>query len=218
MGRGKIDGKILYHGIRIPMEIKSMHPDIFKTIDTVDDLRKKTYQRKYLRQLTMYCYGNNEPEGIFILTDCLGHWKILVLTLDYGEAEQALQRLERVHEHLKAGTQPDRIQYREDICKKCPFMIMCLPDIKRDEIQILQDEDLVANLETRETLGDAASAWDKADKWVKKFLKGNAITKGLAGDFVIESTTRERKERITPAGIEVRYTIRKMGQGPEAEQ
>lgn len=194
IGRGKIDGHIKYHGIKIPIEIKSMHPSTYEQIDSLEDFRKKPHLRKYLRQMAMYLYGNNVEEGLFILTDCLGHWKVFVLALDFAEGEQILQRLERVHNHLKAATQPDRIEYRSEICGKCPFAMVCIPDIIRKEINVLVDEDLLANLERRDAAAVASSAFTKADKWVKTFLKGHKIEKGIAGDFIITSKLMPAKK------------------------
>lgn len=211
IGRGKIDGKLEYHKIKVPFEIKSMNPMVFENIDGIDDFNKKPYLRKYLRQLTMYLYGNNVEEGLFLCTDCLGHWKIFIVSLDYGFAEQILQRLERVHEHLKAKTQPDRIEFRDEICGKCPFYQICLPDMIRTEVQVLQDEDFLTNLEVRESMKKARAAYESADKKAKEFIKKYGITKGIAGDFLITSKTFETKERApVPAGVMTRIEISRL--------
>lgn len=211
VGRGKIDGKIEYHRIKIPFEIKSMNPMVFDHIDTIEDFEKKPYLRKYIRQLTMYLYGNNIEEGLLICTDCLGHWKFFVVTLDYGLAEQILQRLERVHEHIKAKTQPDRIEFRDEICGKCAFYQICLPDMIRTEMEVLNDEDFLMNLEVREQTKESRAAYESADKKAKDFIKKYGITKGIAGDFVITSKTIATKERApVPAGTMTRIEISRL--------
>lgn len=208
IGRGKVDGHFKYHGIKIPVEIKSMHPQVFDNIDSLDDFKKKPYLRKYLRQMAMYLYGNNVEEGLFLLTNCLGLWKVFVVTLDFGEGEQILQRLERVHAHLKAKTLPDRIEYRDEICGKCDFAHICLPDVMRKELNVLNDEDLLANLQLREATRDAYSEYSRVDKKVKDFLKKHNVEKGVAGDFIITSRIIETKERAAvPAGTQTRYEI-----------
>lgn len=211
IGRGKIDGKIDYHRIKIPFEIKSMNPMVFDQIDSIEDFQKKPYLRKYIRQLTMYLFGNNIEEGLLICTNCLGLWKIFVVTLDYGLAEQILQRLERVHEHIKAKTQPDRIEFRDEICGKCAFYQICLPDMIRTEMEVLNDEDFLMNLEMREQTKESRAAYESADKKAKDFIKKYGITKGIAGDFVITSKTIATKERApVPAGTMTRIEISKL--------
>lgn len=185
IGRGKIDGIIKYQGISVCFEVKSMHPMVFDNIDDISDFQKKPYLRKYLRQLQMYLFGKNMEEGLLMCTDCLGHWKIFVITLDYGESEQIVQRLERVHAAVKAKTLPARIEYRDEICGKCAFAHICLPDILRQELNVLTDEDLLFHLTEREMTKSAKSTYEQADGWVKKFLKKYEITKGIAGDFAI---------------------------------
>lgn len=211
IARGKIDGKIDYHKIKIPFEIKSMNPMVFDQIDSVEDFQKKPYLRKYIRQITMYLFGNNIEEGLLICTDCLGHWKFFVVTLDYGLAEQILQRLERVHEHIKAKTQPDRIEFRDEICGKCAFYQICLPDMIRTEMEVLNDEDFLMNLEVRESTKESRAAYEQADKKAKDFIKKYGITKGIAGDFVITSKTTATKERApVPAGFMTRIEISRL--------
>lgn len=211
VGRGKIDGKINYHGIKIPFEIKSMNPMVFDNIDTIEDFEKKPYLRKYIRQLTMYLYGNNVEEGLLICTDCLGHWKFFVVTLDFGLAEQIVQRLERVHAHIKAKTQPDRIEFRDEICGKCPFYQICLPDFIRTEVEVLNDEDFLMDLQIREDNKQPHADYEAADKKAKKFIKKYGITKGIAGDFLITSKTTPKAERAAiPAGTQTRIEISRL--------
>ena len=185
IGRGKIDGIIKYNKISVCFEVKSMHPMVFDNIDDLSDFQKKPYLRKYLRQLQMYLFGKNMEEGLLMCTNCLGAWKIFVVTLDYGESEQIVQKLERVHAAVKAKQLPERIEYRDEICGKCAFAHICLPDILRKELNVLTDTDLIFYLNEREMAKSAKSMFESADGWVKKFLKKYNIEKGLAGDFAI---------------------------------
>lgn len=210
IGRGKIDGKLIYNRIKIPFEVKSMNPMVFDNIDTIEDFSKKPYLRKYIRQLQTYLFGNNVEEGLLICTDCLGHWKIFVVQIDYGLCEQILQRLERVHEHIKAKSQPDRIEFRDEICGKCPFNHICLPDFIRTELQVLNDEDFLINLQVRENNKNAKSDYERADKKAKDFIKKYGITKAVAGDFVITSKVVEKKEYTVAAGSFVKVEIAKL--------
>jgi len=183
LATGKIDGFIKWQGEKIPVEFKSMHPNIYNQVESIEDFQKKPWLRKYTRQLMLYCFGHNKEYGLFGLTDCLGGRKWFILYLDFAECELMLRRLETVQSHLSAGTLPDRIPYREEICGKCDFATMCLKDIMRTEAEILTDDALIADLEKREKLKVSASEYKKIDESVKKTLKG--IAKGVAGDFMI---------------------------------
>lgn len=183
LATGRIDGFIKWEGERIPVEFKSMHPNIYEQVDSIEDFTKKPWLRKYIRQLQMYMFGHGKEAGLFGLTNCLGGRKWFVLYLDLGECEFLLQRLEKVASHLKDVTLPDRITYKDDICGKCDFANTCLADIVRNEAEILTDDTLLADLERREELKSAHSEYGKIDKTVKQRLTG--ITKGIAGSFMI---------------------------------
>ena len=183
LATGKIDGFIKWQGEKIPGEFKSLHPNVYDSVDSVEGFSKKPWLRKYIRQLQMYMFGNSKEYGLFGLTNCLGAKKWFVLYLDLGECELILRRLEAVQKHLSDGTLPDRIPYKDDVCGKCSFANICLADIVRSEAEILTDDSLIASLEERESLKDKSSRYNELDKAVKKALKG--IPKGIAGGFMI---------------------------------
>lgn len=190
LATGRIDGFIKWQGEKIPVEFKSMHPNVYDQVESLEDFSKKPWLRKYTRQLMMYLFGHNKEYGLFGLTNCLGGKKWFILYLDYAECELMLQRLENVAYHLKNGTLPDRIKYKEEICGRCDFASICLPDIIRTEAEILTDPDLISELERREKLSDVSSEYNRLDKSIKKQLKG--IEKGMAGDFFITGKSVHR--------------------------
>ena len=185
LARGHIDGMVDYHGVDVPFEIKSMHPVIFNRIESIEDFRRKPLLRKYIRQMQMYLYGNNLEEGIFILTDCLGHWLPLPIHLDLGECEQILQRLERISKHLKEKTLPERIVYQEDVCGRCAFAHVCLADVIRTEAEVLTDDTFLELLAEREANAPAHERYEEADHAIKRQLKDATFEKAVAGDFLI---------------------------------
>lgn len=191
LATGRIDGFIKWEGEKIPVEFKSMHPNIFNQVETIEDFQRKPWLRKYIRQLQMYMFGHAKEYGLFGLTDCLGGKKWFILYLDLGECELLLQRLENVVGHLSKGTLPDRINYSEQVCGRCDWAHMCLPDIMRSEAEILTDPELIAQLERREELDSLASEYDKLDKAVKAKLKG--VRKGVAGEFFINGSEKTRR-------------------------
>ena len=192
IGRGKIDGKIRYHGVDFATEFKSMNDNVFKQVNTIDDFRKKPYLRKYLRQLQSYCYGNNCEEGLLICTNCLGAIKIFVVTLDYGEAEAILQRLERVHDHLKAKTLSERIEYSDEECGRCPFAMVCLPDIVRAESEVVTDPEWLEKVQEHERLKPLSRKYDDLHDEIKRRFE--KVKKAIAGDYVIFGRQQTKPE------------------------
>src|SRR3990167_7296497 len=116
---GKIDGKLLLSGRRLPFEVKSMHPNVYERIETLQDMIDDTFQRRNVNQLMMYLFGHDEEFGLFFLTDCLGRWKIVVCPLDYAYTETLLKRIEEVNRHVDAKKLPDRIPYDGKLCGRC---------------------------------------------------------------------------------------------------
>lgn len=190
---GRIDGKLVFNGRRIPFEVKSVNPRLFDNINTVADLQQYVWMRKYPRQLTLYMLGHNEEVGILALSNLLGQWKFLVLDLDYAKAEDLLVRLEGVNKHVKGATLPERIDYDEDVCGSCAFAHICLPDIKNVP-QVKWDDNpvLLKKLERRRELEPAKKEFEAIDKEVKATFDGAGPTT-MVGDFIVTRKNVARK-------------------------
>jgi len=167
MCRGKIDGKILFNGEAIPVEIKSMNVNVFNSLRSLEDFQKKPYHRKYLRQMQLYLFGNNEEAGIFILSDLQGHYKIIPVVLDLGECERILQRLERNWKHVQAKTYPEPMDYSDKICDRCAYKHLCLPETKRPGARLIDNKELEDKLEKRETLKESVDEYKSIDEEIK---------------------------------------------------
>lgn len=189
---GRIDGFIATsHREKIPFEIKSMHPQIFNQINSVKDLEKKPWLRKYVRQLQMYLFGNNLEEGLFIFCDCLGHWKIFPVYLDYGACEWILQRLERVNEHIQKKTYPKRIPYDPQLCDKCAFSTKCLQDVINKPAELIDNEEFEKDLDRHEELKPLAKEYKDVHDKIKKSTKG--VEKIIVGSrYLIQNLPSER--------------------------
>lgn len=170
MCRGHIDGKILYEGKAIPVEIKSMNENIFNSIKSIDDFQKKPIHRKYLRQMQLYLYGNNEEAGIFILSN-FRFEKIFVVALDYGECEKILQRIENNWELVKQKKYPDSIEYSPKICDNCPFSHLCLPDRENKGSLIIDNDEIESQLVRRAELKPLVNEYNEIDETIKNTFK-----------------------------------------------
>lgn len=169
--RGSIDGKILYNGEAVPVEIKSMNMNTFRSLKSLDDFRSPLH-RRYISQMMMYLYGNNAEAGIFILSDLQGHYKILPVALDLGECEHIIQRLERCWEAVKAKTYPDRIDYDDTMCGRCPYLHVCLPPINNAGAKFIDNDELGQQLDRREELKPLAKEYEQIDKDIKAAFRG----------------------------------------------
>lgn len=185
---GKIDGKILWNGKAVPVEIKSMNENSFNMINSLEDFKKKPLYRKYLRQMQLYLYGNSQEAGLFIISNFRTE-KIILVTLDYGECEYILSRLERLWEMKKAGTYPEP-EYRPELCDRCPFSSLCLTDVDNKPADFINNEALEEMLERREQLIPAKKEYEDLDEQIK------ATFKQVPHAFVGQSFEISGKEQI----------------------
>jgi hypothetical protein len=199
--RGKIDGKLDWHGQQVPFEIKSANPLVFNRIQTVEDFDHFWWMKgKYPSQLQAYLVGHGHEWGFWILTDCLGNWRPLRAMLDYAQAERIWSFAESVQDGVRAfradGSLPG---YTKDVtqCGHCDFFgRTCQPDIIEQGARFLEDPDLQAQLERWNELRDPAKEYGSIDKRVKEALRKalpGPDARGIAGRFAVQITERAVK-------------------------
>lgn len=189
---GHVDGKIPVEGAAYPLEIKSMSPYIWQRIETVDDLMTgPVHLRKYPAQLQLYMLLSNSEKGVLLLKNkATGQVKELWMDLDLDFAESLLKKAERINAHVAAGTVPAPIEYDEAICGRCAFQHVCLPDVKRDAMDLLTDPDIEAKLTRRAELEPLKKEFESLDKEIKGKTKD--VEKAIIGDFLITGKKRTR--------------------------
>lgn len=197
--RGKVDGFLTPPNERIdyPLEVKSLDPNLFKRITTVEDFQRYTYMVKWTRQLQTYLYGNNKEEGFFLLDDCLGHWKLIPVALDYAATEQIIRQCEEAVAHLAAGTLPD---YHQDaaVCRTCwAFGRVCDPPIEHQGLTVVMSEELERKLERRAELDAARREYEDLDGEIKETVKGKDGV--VVGRFLIQGKEVVRKMKAQEA-------------------
>jgi hypothetical protein len=200
---GRIDGKLAltseHRALRVPLEIKSC---VGKPPMTAGALRADNgiHGRQYY-QLQSYLYLDGSPAGMFLFKDkTTGLWWLVPVPLDYDCAEELLQKAERVRDHIKAGTLPDRIADRSE-CSGCPFRdSICLPaDAEVDPLQLVNDTELLSQLEERERIESMAKRYDELDKLIKvrfKMTKGKAFVVGDERGFYVTKKVQENGVRV----------------------
>ena len=196
---GHIDGILLWEGRRIPFDIKSINPYDFQKINSAEDLlfSKKVYQRQYPAQLQLYLLMTNEEVGGFILKNKLtGEIKPIWMAIDYDYAEQILKRAERVYAALDHDTPPERT-VDLDLCSKCPFAHICLPDLTLGEgVQLIDDMEMAAMLERRAQCEPLAKEYQKIDADIKDAVKPHGPGERLCGNYLIKTTQYERVTKV----------------------
>jgi hypothetical protein len=202
---GRIEGKIKHDGELVPFEAKLMMPYKFKGINSVEDMNKDIFYRKYPRQMGAYLYGQNKEQGLFIITDGV-RLKFIPIYLEYETMEWILQRLERNWEHVKNKTLPDRIEYKSKMCGKCPFNHVCLPDMKAQGEGMITDDELEQDLTKWWELKEAKQEYDSLDKSIKSQVEGRQF---LLGEFQVGGKYIERSSYSVPKEVSEKYKTTK---------
>lgn len=206
--RGMIDGKCLWQDKKVPFEIKSVDKNIFAALEDVSDFNKYFWMRKYILQMTAYLYANNEEEGLFILVDMAGHWKIFIATLDYEVMEKILQQCEYVVDCVEKGTLPDFCQ-DVSVCRKCWALgRICTPPLEAKEgLQVIDDPEIEFNLAKRQELQPQAKEYEALDKRLKEYFKNKLHS--VCGDF--EIIGQERIMKLKPQEAkEIKFWVTKI--------
>lgn len=184
---------LLNIGHVVPMDVKSMETHIWDRMNTVEDLLKspKVYHQKYVGQVTVYELCQGEPIGLLLCVNKqTGIPKEIWVPLNYEFGETLVKRAERVNAAIAAKTIPDPIPWSESICGSCAFLSHCLPEMKRQPMEILTDPELEDQLKRLAEIKPYSQEFEKLDKTVKAKLKGHE--KVLVGDFVITGKTVNR--------------------------
>lgn len=193
---GHVDGLVVIDGKPYPFDVKSMSTFIFRTISTADDLLrgKYSYLRKYPAQIQLYQLMGNKENGLFILKDkANGKLKELWMPLDLEYCESLIQKAERINAHVVAGTVPEPIPWDERTCGSCQFAHICLPEARREALDLTDDPDLEAQLKRRSELDPLRREYDEIDELIKS--KVHERPKVVVGDYLITGKYIEPKGR-----------------------
>ena len=200
---GHIDCKVITDGVAIPVEIKTMSQYSFQKINTLRDIltSDRYYIRMYPCQLTLYLLMDEKEKGIFILKNKNnGQLKEIEMALDYELGEKLLKKAELVNRCVANNTLPERIEYDEDICGECGYLQLCLPEVKRDAVELSEDTELGQKLNKWKELKQKAKEFEVLDKEIKAIFQEKE--KIIIGDFLVTGKWITRKPQI----IEIKET------------
>lgn len=183
---GRIDGMLPlsdeHRAELIPVEIKSASGEPPKTAAAMRD-HDGLYAR-YYAQMQIYLYLTATDVGVFLFkSKVLGLWTIVVVPLDYDEAELLLRKAERVRDHVREGTLPGHLADRSE-CPGCPFRdSICHPgDASVDPLLLVEDDQLLRDLKERERNYRVAKHWIDIDKRIKERFKLTSGERFIVGD------------------------------------
>jgi len=204
---GHIDGMLCDPDeptILYPIEIKGINQFDWEKINTPEDMlaSDKPWMQAYPAQLQLYLYLSNHEEGLFYIVNKTSlQGKDIWMTLDYAYVEKLLQKAERINQYVAEGKYPDRIEYDENICGRCPFLHLCLPDVIYDPLALLDDEVIEQKLNRRAELKAQIEPLEKELRQIEKELKAyfEGKEKVLIGNWIITGKWVERKEYTVPA-------------------
>jgi len=130
--------------------------------------------------------------------------------LDYQLAETMVAKAERVNAHIAqiyaAGgipesgivpeavdaLLPERIPFDQDICLRCNYFALCLPDVfAKQSAEVVDDTELATMLDRRAELSPFADEYESVDRAIKKRVgdRGRVIV----GNWLVTSEMRTRK-------------------------
>lgn len=190
----------------VAVEVKCMQTHMWGNINHWRDLLRNSWTRKYVRQLMLYMHAKKMTEGLFLIDDFQGHWKILVVEMDQEFIADAVAKIERAAAARVSGVVPERIPYDNSLCGMCNFQHVCIPDIKADpRIKIVDNVVLAKLLEVREANYESWQKVEKANAAVKKFfedVKDGAFT---IGNFIVARKAGQRKSYDVPDDIKAKF-------------
>ena len=215
---GHLDAKIIIDGKAIPLEIKSMSPYVYRVINSIDDMKNAKYHhlRMYPSQLNLYCLMDNKEFAYFLLKNKgTGQLKEIRMDIDYDLGEKLLQKAEAINLHVNKGTVPNCIEYRDDICGSCGYLHVCLPEVKRTEIEFRYDPELVEKLDRWNELKPYQTEYAKIDKEIKSAF--NRLEKAIIGDYLVQGKEVKRQAYNVKEQRFWKVNISKIGESDNAE-
>jgi CRISPR/Cas system-associated exonuclease Cas4 (RecB family) len=191
---GHVDGKVILDGVAVPIEIKSASPFVYQTLECEFDLfnSKHPHIRRYPAQLTLYMLMDNKDRAFFIFKNKLtGELKEIEMHLDYSFGESLIKKAEAINRHVANDTIPECIPYDDKVCGRCGYQHVCLPEIKRNAIEIIDEPEMIAKIDRWHDLQTPYSEYNAINKEIKAIFKER--DRIIVGDYIITGAWVEPK-------------------------
>ncbi len=211
--RGRHDGFVSRERDKVAAEIKSVSPMLFQKIAGMysENLREDKYFSKHIAQFTGYLIGLEQEWGILIYRNRdNGDMKFFEIAVDPETWAEVANKFARINPHVASETPPDRVDGvgRDDVCGRCAFQHICLPDIRNElgGIAIIDAPDVEANIDRMKELEAAWKEYESLSRWRKERLKG--IDGAVVGKYLVEGKMITRRGYTVDASEYWKTTIR----------
>lgn len=189
------------------IDIKTMDPNIYRSVDTLEDLDRYEWTRKYKSQVMLYSLADNLDMGYLLLANKsnIHDVKLIEVPLDYAHAESLLLKAQAVNEAVDKAEPPAKIN-RPDICLRCDFEPICCPAIQIGEgMDILGDDELIEIIDRRNEIADYKKEYDALDKRLKeRLVKGRQV---LCGKYLVQWSSFVKKAYTVAESEQFRMKI-----------
>ena len=195
------------------MDGKTMDPNIFRAINSYDDLAKYQWTRKYRGQLKLYALAHNLEWCCLLCVNKSNLYDIkpIFFPIDMDYCEGLLNKADTINRAVDAKKPPQGVNDAEH-CDRCPFRSHCGPDLTRGrDLTISDSEELQGVLARLEDLAPYEEEIKAQKKVLDQLLsKGNDI---MCGDWMITWKKSIQSRKATEAkAVEVwRKKIVKVG-------
>jgi hypothetical protein len=223
---GRTDGSVRDPGTGpdapvIPWEAKMLNTHVWKSIDSLRDMvyHKSAYIRGLPAQLMLYLYSKGANErGVFHLVDS-ETWapKFIDLEIDYDYVQALLDRGRMVNEHVRAGELPAPIDWDDNVCGRCRFLGICMPDQIRTMggLQLYELPGMEQKLLEREALAielkPLQAQYDDVNNYVKHVFKAAEGKQFAVGDFLVTRSERKVKSYTVDERVDTIVTVKHVG-------
>ena len=189
---GHIDFDLLDPGSdeAVVVDCKSLHPSVFDRInDAKQFLEMDSFWRKYAYQVPLYMYAKSRQHGMYLIDDCLGHWKCLPLDLDdwLDPCEDALRRCREAKIATIEGEPPGYCK-NPKACRECwcRTVGICHPPLyEPNPIKDLGESGISEILDVVESLTDDGKRYERLVKDVKETVKALGPGRFVCGHWAI---------------------------------
>jgi len=177
--------------LSVPVDAKSASSYSFDAINTYEDMvnSDKVWVMAYPGQLQIYCLAKNAPYGYFFYKNKNNsQLKQIKMELDYGYAEELIQKGHEIERHLKNNTVPDRIEYKPNICDNCKHQVTCNPEIPENySLYFMDKPEFLEKIRRWEKLEADGREYKALDKEIKDHLKATGKIKVVVGEFLLKA-------------------------------
>jgi hypothetical protein len=217
LARGKVEGLLHFHtlGLRIVYEVKSGMA--VARVETMDDMFRSPWTRKYLRQLCVYLYGQvlggrGNGLGMFIL-DQPGLPRLLPVDLQEDRflalAEETLTGAEMAVA-ARRGAELPVFSRDPGVCQRCPHLgKSCHPSIMGigEGVEVDDDPDAAETLQTYLDTAEAAREHERASK---RLFEAGGRYRGrgqvlVAGRYLVTGKWEPKTKYDVPEDVKLQF-------------